>query len=486
MGRGFVFLALATLAFVLSALVPLEGQERVSGLGVVPVEWRNVGPGGGGWVPAICASRHCPRRLWVGCDVGGVFLSEDGGRHYRTVNVGLGNLFVKSICEHPTNGNVVLVGSLGGVFKTIDCGRHWKDCRNGLPPVRGDSWGVVVEEIVADPGRPNSFWAITGKTRVNGKNVGRGTIYRTEDSGESWRQIVKDGSFPDNTSFTSLSVNPQRPDELLVCASTGLFRSIDGGKTWQRSDSGLPHGRVRYLARAASDANVVYVTLQHRSGERPWRSQPYRSEDGGLTWAPCGTDGLEMIVGENGGNLGFTSSYDWIMVHPTDACEVYLCGATWRCEGVWKSVDAGRTWRHVFTKKMVAEGRGWLRSWGPDIHSFSISPFPPHAMTFGTEGYVYSSSDRGETWQQRYTDDAHPGKGGSIGYETTCLHSIDADPVRRGRWFCNYMDIGLQVTDDNGRTFSHAVKGASFNGMNDCYLVSIDPKNANMTSCPAL
>ena len=464
---------------VLFAMAPAIAQERVSGLEVVPVEWRNVGPGGGGWVPAICASRHSPDRLWVGCDVGGVFLSEDGGRHYQTLNAGLGNLFVKSICEHPTNADLVLIGSHGGIFKTTDRGRHWKDCRKGLPPISGGSWGVVVEEIVSVPGAQDSFWAVTGRTRVDGKMVGTSEIYRSDDAGESWRQVVADGAFPAKTSFTSLSPDPQNPDDLLVCASKGLFRSVDGGKNWERSEKGLPHLRVRYLARSGTNPNIVYVTLQHKSGEMPWQSQPYRSDDGGCTWQACGTVGLEKIIGEKGGNLGFTSSYDWIAVNPENSSEVYLCGATWRCEGVWKSMDAGRTWRHVFTKEMVAAGSGWLRTWGPDIHSLAISVHSPHAVTFGTAGYVYTSSDGGETWRQCYTDDSTPGTGASIGYETTCLHTIDADPVRRGRFFCNYMDIGLQITEDNGKSFVHAVRGASFDGMNDCYCVSVDPKNAD-------
>ena len=474
--KGFALCGLCLMA----GAVELRAQERVAGLEVLPVEWRNIGPGGGGWVPALCASRHAKDRLWVGCDVGGVYRSEDGGRHYRTLNAGLGNLFIKSICEHPTNANVVLVGSHGGIFKTTDLGLHWTDCRQGLPPILGGSWGVVVEEVVNVPGRPDSFWAITGLTRVSGKKVGQGTIYRSDDAGESWRQIVAPGALPEDASFTSLSPDPRNGDVVLVCSSHGLFRSEDGGVSWRPSGTGLPHDRVRYLARAASDPDVVYVTLQHKSGESPWRSQPYRSADGGRTWTACGLEGLETIVeGSERKGLGFTSSYDWIAVHPERPDEVYLCGATWRCEGVWKSTDGGRVWRHVFTKQMVVEGRAWLRSWGPDIHSFTVSPFPPHTMTFGTEGYVYSSSDCGETWQQRYTDDSVPGVGSSVGYETTCLHTIDADPGRRGRFFCHYMDIGLQRTDDNGKSFAHKMSGATFDGMNDSYVVAFDPGDAN-------
>lgn len=476
-GSGAVRTALCL--FCLSVEVAVEAQERVAGLSVLPVTWRNIGPGGGGWVPAICASRHAKDRLWVGCDVGGVYRSEDAGRHYQTLNVGLGNLFIKSLCEHPTNPDVVLVGSQGGIFKTSDRGLHWKDCRNGLPPVLGGSWGAVVEEVVNVPGRSDSFWAVTGLTRIKGKMVGQGLIFRTDDAGESWRQIVTAGSFPEDTALTSLSPDPRNAESLLACTSRGLFRSGDGGKTWSRAGDGLPHARVRYLARAPSAPDIVYVTLQHESGESPWRSQPYRSEDAGKTWRACGLEGLETIVGELGKSRGFTSSYDWIAVHPEVPQEVYLCGATWRCEGVWKSTDAGRSWRHVFTNKMVQEGRAWLRVWGPDIHSLAVSPYPPYAVTFGTAGYIYSSSDHGETWQQRYTDDTIPGVGASIGYETTCLHAIDADPGRRGRFFCHYMDIGLQRTDDNGKSFAHKMSGATFDGMNDSYMVAFDPSDAN-------
>lgn len=458
-------------AMLMAAFVAAASPERVNGLETIDVKWRNAGPGGGGFVPSMLLSRHDPNRFWVGCDVGGVYLSEDCGRTYRTCNLGLKNLFINTICEHPTDADFLIVGSHGGIFITNDRGKSWRDIRKGLPKISASSRSAAIFDIRNVPGRPDSFWAMSGE--CGDRHGSRAKLFRSDDKGESWRQVVAEGQFDGKTDFRSLCVDPRDEKVLLLATSKGLYRSADAGVTWTKIAIANRSDRTLRLVRAPSDPNVVYLTFAHKSGETPWNSAPCRSADGGLTWKECGTDGLEMVIGKEGGVFGHTSSYKMILVSPLDPNEVYLCGATWRCEGVWKSTDGGRTWRHVFTKQHVVKADAWLNNWGPDIHSFTVSPFPPHALAFGTEGYVFRSEDRGETWVQRYTDDSKPGYGRSVGYETTCVWNIYGDPHHRSRfYFCN-MDIGLQRSDDNGYTFKRSMKGVKWN---DCFTVVFDQK----------
>ena len=78
-------------------------------LGTQASQWVNIGPGGGGWVQSMAASRYAAERLWVGSDVAGVFRSENGGRNYELCNEGNENLFVECIAEHPKNPDLLLI-----------------------------------------------------------------------------------------------------------------------------------------------------------------------------------------------------------------------------------------------------------------------------------------------------------------------------------------------------------------------------------------
>lgn len=448
-------------------------QERVKGLPVLPVVWRNVGPGGGGWIETVLASQHAPDRFWVGCDVGGVYRSEDAGKSYVTLNQGLGNLFIETLCEHPLDQNVILAGSIGGIFKSVDGGRNWRDIRTGLPSVKGSGYGVKISEIVSVPGRPDSFWATTGLRRCGG-SPDAGQIYRSDDSGETWRAIVRTG-LPSKVAMFALSPDPRRPEHLLLSTDKGVFRSVDAGVNWEPSNEGLRNpAHARVLARAKSNPDVLYLSTLHLPGNVPWAAQPYRSADGGRTWQPCGKTGLQQRAGRKGENRGFTSFYNHLAVHPENPDEVYLCGATWVCEGVWKSTDAGQTWRQTFSKKSIQSREDWIKDWGPDIHSLTVSPYPPYAISFGTEGYIYRSEDRAETWSQRYTRTFSDGRSASVGLEVTCAHAINPDPTRKGRFYLNYYDIGLLRSDDGGQSMKHLMPRKKGFDVNDCFSVVCD------------
>lgn len=458
--------ALFLIVLIAPICVCALAQERVHDLECLPAVWRNAGPGGGGYLPSMLLSRHAHGRAWIGCDVGGVFRSDDAGRSWKVLNHGVGNLYIEAICEHPLDDNVVLLGSRGGIFKTDNGGERWRPVRQGLPKEMPHGFSVHIAQVVSVPGYPDAFLAMTGK-----KGIALAKLYRSDDCGETWLQIVADGQFPEKTFFRSISVDPRDGRKILLSTSCGLYRSEDGGCTWTPSGAGLCHDRTSLVARSPSNPDVIYLSMTHLPGETPWRSVPHRSVDGGRTWKPCGLDGLETVAGTPDVNIGYTSSYKCIAVHPERPDEVYLCGETWRCEGVWKSVDGGSSWRHVFGKPDIVSAAAWLNRWGPDIHSLSISPFPPYAMMFGTEGHAFRSDGGGERWTQCYTDDSVPGIGATVGLETTCLNSIAPDPHHIGRIYFNYMDIGCQRSDDGGRTFRWCMRGIEYN---DCFAIQFD------------
>jgi len=438
------------LSLILAATLPLAD-----------VEWRNVGPGGGGWLQSMTASRHAAERLWIGCDVGGVYLSEDGGRTFINRNEGLVNLYIEDIAEHPDNPDILFAAGPGGLCKTVDRGLHWREVREGMPKPDGAGYAAPISKVVFDPKDPSHVYAAVGDPRGHThKRARQGIIYESRDGGESWSVI----HIGDQADVFDISVDP-RNGTLLVSTNQGLF--LDGVP----SNTGLPsHLRTRRLARSKKNPDIVYVTLRHKSGEKPWQAGVYRSADGGRTWENR-SGGLDhYTLGKPGGSDDFTHWYDRVLVHPEDPDEVYVGGATWECEGVWKSTDGGKSWKATIKKRDVTAP--WLNIWGPDIRSLTMSPFAPYALVFGSAGYAYRSSDRGQSWNPIYTVDNGDGTFSSRGLETTVLHAIAHDPLVKNRIYFAYFDIGLWRSDDNGRSMRRIMKGQH---IGDAVAVAFDP-----------
>ena len=96
--------------------------------------WRNIGPGGGGWIPCLAVSPQNSRVIYAGCDVGGFYKSTDAGATWRIRNTGLHDLYVEAIVPHPRDPAIIYIGTEGGVHKSTDGGESWQWLREGFPP----------------------------------------------------------------------------------------------------------------------------------------------------------------------------------------------------------------------------------------------------------------------------------------------------------------------------------------------------------------
>ncbi len=455
------------------AIGGLFAQERVQGLERENVVWRNVGPGGGGWIQSMTASRYDPQRFLVGCDVGGFYYSENGGRSYETRNKGLKHMFIETIAEHPTKEDVIFLGSLGGIYKTTNRGRVWEEKRQGLPPIGEYHHTIQIAKFAFDPVDPDVMYAAVGAPRSQKGKIGG--VLKSTNGGESWGFCAAPNQLPDKVAVFDISISSKDRNRILITTFTnGVYLSTDGGVHWTPSSQGLPgHLRARRLAQSSSNPNVVYVTMRHKGGEKPWNAGVYRSDDGGVTWS-ARNKGLPAASGQKGFGDALSHWYDCILVHPANPDIVYAGSPTWWGAGVYKSIDGGKDWKRVFDHR---QRTGWIQNWGPSVYSFTISPANPEILAFGTSGHVFRTEDGGVTWSQRYTEDRNDGKVGSIGLEVTCLHEVQADPTRRGRFFLSYFDIGLFITEDNGRTLEQRMNGVPSKYANSCYGIQMDPQN---------
>jgi len=416
--------------------------------------WRNSGPGGGGWVQSILASRHCASRMFVGCDVAGFFRSDDGGRRYLTHNGGLRHLWVSTIAEHPTDENILLLGSEGGIYKSVDGGRTWREKRTGLPPVRPYSHSVQICKFAFSRANPDVVFATEGNPRRN--QGGSGVLWKSTDCGETWRVAAVEGSFPEKTYCWDVAMDCSNDKNIVISTNRGLFRSEDGGVHWASSNAGLPESaNTRMLARGVSNPEVVYVTIKPSGGGKPWAYGAYRSDDGGRTWSER-NGGLEKREGAPGEGAVKVSWYDCVAVDPRNPDVAYLAGGSWICDAIWKTEDGGRIWKKVFA---TPPHQGWIDFWGTCVTTMSLSERFPEYIVFGTAGVVYRSEDGGRSWKQRYTEERNDGKIASTGLELTCLFAVVPDRTKRGKYFFEYADVGLMVTEDDGHTFRRAMEG---------------------------
>ncbi len=231
---------------------PLSGQQP-TGLGEA-LRWRNIGPFRGGRVTAVAGIASQPFVYYMGATGGGVWKTEDAGVTWNNVSDGFfrtGSVGAVSVAE--SNANIVYVGmgeaclrgnisSGDGIYKSVDAGQTWTHV--GLP----DS--SQIGRIRIHPTNPDVVY-VAAVGHPYGPNTERG-VFRTRDGGKSWQKVL---FVDDKTGAADIAMDPSNAQALYATmwqllrtpwgiTSTGprsaLYKSIDGGDTWSKLSSGLP------------------------------------------------------------------------------------------------------------------------------------------------------------------------------------------------------------------------------------------------------
>jgi photosystem II stability/assembly factor-like uncharacterized protein len=346
--------------------------------------YRSVGPFRGGRVTAVAGVPQKPFTFYMGATGGGVWQSDDAGKSWRNISDGQFDVGgVGSIAVAPSDPNVIYVGTGSaeprgnvspgkGMYRSTDAGRTWT--KVGL-----EAAGQI-GKIQIHPDDPDHlFVAATGS--LFGPNEERG-VFRSRDGGDSWDKVL---FVNDSTGVVDLAMDPSNPRILYATAwrarrlpwtmisgssEGGLFRSKDGGETWQRLRAGLPGGLWGKAGVAVSPANPDRVwVLVEAEGEA---GGMYRSDNGGASFRQVSAD------------RGIRSRpwyYMRVTADPADENTIYVNNVLF-----YRSVDGGSTYTPIPTVPH------------PDSHVVWINPDNPDIMIEGDDGGATVTLNGGRTW----------------------------------------------------------------------------------------
>ncbi len=382
-----VVLAGALIASMLAAALPAQAQT-VSPQMYSDMDWRLIGPFRGGRAVAASGVPGDGATFYFGSVDGGVWKTTNAGTTWKPIFDGQPVASIGALTVAPSDPKVIYAGtgetdirsdlaSGGGVYKSIDGGETWKFV--GLKETR------QIAKIVVDPGNPDIVY-VGALGHAYGPNPERG-VYKSIDGGATWQHVLDKGpelgvadlaiaAAKPNVLFASLW-NAHRPPWStygpLAGDGGGLYRSSDGGQSWQScTGHGLPEGKWgRVGVAVSSDGQRVYALIEAT------KSGLYVSSDGGANWSLANSDSR-------------LTSRAWyfsrITVDPSDANTIYVPNVA-----LMGSIDGGKT---------VSVVRG--APGGDDYHELWVDPKNGSRLLLATDQGTSISLDKGNTWSTWY------------------------------------------------------------------------------------
>jgi len=351
------------------------------------LQYRSIGPYRGGRSVAVTGVRSQPFVFYYGATGGGVWKTTDGGINWESVSDGsvFGTGSVGAIEVADSDPNTVYVGmgespirgnvSHGdGVYKSNDAGKTWK--RIGLEDTR------QIARIRVHPKNPDLVY-VAALGHVWGPNDQRG-VFRSKDGGKTWEKVLSRGN---KAGAIDLILDPTNPNIIYAGfwevyrkpwtlesggPGSGIFKSTDGGDTWNEltKNPGMPKGMV----------GTVGITVSPANGDRIWAiveaedGGVFRSDNGGNTWTK---------VNEERRLRQRAWYYTRIYADPKNVDTVYVLNT-----GFYRSNDGGRT----YTGIGVPHG---------DNHDLWIAPDDPNRMIESNDGGANVSYNGGRSWSEQ-------------------------------------------------------------------------------------
>jgi photosystem II stability/assembly factor-like uncharacterized protein len=407
------------------------------------LKWRMIGPYRGGRTVGAVGVPQQPNVFYIGVNNGGVWKTTDYGRTWLPIFDNQPTGSIGDVVVAPSNPNVLYVASgeglqrpdlsVGdGIYKSTDAGKTWVNT--------GIKDGQQIGGLAIDPTDENRvFAAVLG--HPYGANTERG-VFRTLNGGKTWEKVFY---IDENTGAVQVAIDPKNPQIIYADiwagrqgpwengvwngATSGLFKSIDGGITWRKLEKGLPtpaEGLSRIgFSIASSDPNRLYATVE----ASPHYGGIYRSDDAGESWTKLSGDARYY---------GRGTDFAEIKVDPQNADIVYTANIV-----TWKSTDGGKT----FNAFRGAPG-------GDDYHRIWINPNNTDIILLASDQGAIITVNGGETFSSWYnqptaqfyhvsTDNAFPYNvyGGQQESGSVCISSRGNDGQIS---FQNWHPVGVE------------------------------------------
>lgn len=347
------------------------------------LKWRNIGPHRGGRSVASSGVVGQPMTYYMGTVGGGIYKTVDDGITWKNISDGfLKTGTVGSIAVSESNPNIVIAGmgehaargvmtSMGdGVYKSTDAGKSWKHI--GLDKTRH------ISDVLIDPTNPDIIFVAAQGAQYGGSSE-RG-IYRSMDGGATWERTL----FVNNkTGASDLSMDMKNPSILYAAMwehrrypwimesggkDSGLYKSTDGGTTWNKMKEGLPKEFGKAGVSVSRANNEIVFAVVEAEGTK---GGVYKSTDAGKKWTQVNKDRI---------NIARSWYYMEIFADTQNENIVYVLNAP-----VTKSIDGGKSFRPLGTPH-------------GDNHHLWIDPNNNQRMINSNDGGANVSNNGGSSW----------------------------------------------------------------------------------------
>jgi len=349
------------------------------------------------------------------------------GLKFRSIGPALASGRVIDLAVNPNDNSIIYAAvACGGIWKTTNSGIKWTPIFDNYP-----SFSIGCLQL--DPCNPNVIWAGSGENNSQ-RSVSWGDgIYRSIDGGKSWTNM----GLKKSEHIGKIVINPKDPNMVYVAAQgplwgpggdRGLYKTTDGGKTWEQSLKISENTGVSDIVMDPRDPNVLYASSYQRR-RHVWtlinggpEGAIYKTVDGGKTWD-------KLTSGLPGGYVGRIG----LAIAPSKPDIVYaLIEAAEDAGGFFKTTDRGASWSKVYnyqagsaqyyqelfcdpidpdkvfsvdtyTKYTEDGGKTWknlgLKERHVDDHALWIDPKNTRHLFIGGDGGIYETFDHGETWR---------------------------------------------------------------------------------------
>ncbi|MBU1823043.1 MAG: glycosyl hydrolase, partial [Bacteroidetes bacterium] len=446
-----LFASFFTLASLLATGQPKSAPESTDAFNATTfsgLNFRSIGPAvTSGRISDFAVNPTNTSEYYVATSAGGVWKTSNHGVTFKPLFDGQGSYSIGCVTLAPTNPSVVWVGSGennnqrsvsygDGVYKSEDAGKTWKNM--------GLKNSEHISEIIVHPTNPNIIYVgAYGPVWSEGGDRG---VYKSTDGGATWTNVKSVSAY---TGCNDLVMDPRNPDVLYAAfhqrmrkvytyigggPESALYKSTDGGATWQKMEGGLPGGDIGRIGLAISpvNPNVLFAVVEAPDD----KGGIYRSVDQGASWEKR--------------NPYFTSGnyYQEITCDPTNVDRIYITDTYYKV-----SSDGGKTVSNL----------GELNK-HIDNHCIWVDPKDGDHLLVGCDGGIYETWDFAKTWDfksnlpvtQFYkvaTDNAYPFYGVHGGTQDNLSlggpsRTTSANGITNADWYVTSLGDGFETQVD--------------------------------------